>query len=180
IVDLYMVGSPEHEAPSVPFEHWMSLGGPKGEKVRALGLFDTGAQVAAIDTKFYLSKERRLGKASAPTKRLRMADGKVVSTYGRWEGEAEIEGVRIRGAFEIFDSGGGWKILFGKPLQAKMGAVHDVAADIVTLHVGERTATLANQNPSVWRGGIQAAFDAARRKASMGASSCETPPARRV
>ncbi|KAJ7493547.1 hypothetical protein FB451DRAFT_1387713 [Mycena latifolia] len=151
------------EKTSVPFMHWMSFGGPKGEKVRVMGLLDTGAQVGAMDTVFYLSKAARLGKVSAATRLLQMANGKEVVPFRRWEGEIEVDGIRIEGTFDIFDSGGSWKVLLGKPLQAALGVVHNIKTDVVMLRIGERTATLVNQNPSVWTGGIRAAIEAARR-----------------
>ncbi|KAJ7698937.1 hypothetical protein B0H17DRAFT_1196527 [Mycena rosella] len=169
--------------------HWISVRRPRGERVRELALWDGGAQIAALDKGFYLSVAKRLGPASAPTKKLRMADGRVVSTYGRWEGDAEVEGVRVRGAFNIFDSGGGWRILFGKPLQEDFGVVHDMKADVVTLCASGRTAKLTNQNPAVWTSGIReaaaaartkAALEAARRRALTGDESYAISPTRRV
>ncbi|KAJ6571328.1 hypothetical protein B0H19DRAFT_869195, partial [Mycena capillaripes] len=108
------------------------------------GVVRHGARVGTIDKVFFLSKAPRLGTMLAPTKMLRMADGTKVQTYGRWIGEVEIEGICIRGVFEIFDSCGGWKVLFGKPLQAAIGAVHNVKDDIVVITAGGRTATLVN------------------------------------
>ncbi|KAJ7062435.1 hypothetical protein B0H15DRAFT_759447, partial [Mycena belliarum] len=123
-----------------PFQHWMSFGGPKGERVRAMGLWDGGCQIGGMDKTFYLAKAARLGVLAAATKRLKMADGRVVVPYGVWEGDAEVDGVRIRGTFQVFESGGGWTVLVGKPLQAEMGAVHDMKADVVTLSLGGKTA----------------------------------------
>jgi hypothetical protein len=91
-----------------------------------------------------------------------------------------VGGLRISGVLEVFDSGGGWTLLFGKPLQAALGAVHDMRADVVTLNVVGRTVVLENRNPVVWRNAINAAAMAARRSASTGVKSCAIPPARRV
>ncbi|KAF8142503.1 hypothetical protein K438DRAFT_1451241, partial [Mycena galopus ATCC 62051] len=115
-----------------------------GEKVRVMATWDTGAAVGAIDKKFYELRERRMGLLSAPTKRLRMADGTVVEVFGHWEGEVEIEGVRETCAFEVFDSGGGWDVLLGKPLQATFGVVHNMKRDVVTLDANGRTTQLEN------------------------------------
>ncbi|KAJ7444330.1 hypothetical protein FB451DRAFT_1434515 [Mycena latifolia] len=145
-----------------------------------MGLLDTGAQIGAMDKTFYLSKGRRLGKITASPRWLKMADGNPVVPYRRWEGELELEGVCVSGVFDIFDSGGGWTVLVGKPLQAALGVVHDVKTDVVTICAGGKSATLTNQNPSVWKGWLYAALEAARREASTGVKSCETPPARRV
>ncbi|KAJ7809603.1 hypothetical protein B0H13DRAFT_2385138 [Mycena leptocephala] len=149
LVDLYMVDPREHSAESAPFMQWMSFGGPQGEKVCVLALFDSGAQVGAIDRTFFEEARRRMGFGIAPKKCLRMADGTRVDSSRHWEGEIEIQGVRVQGGFEVFDSKGGWKVLLGKPLQALLGAIHDMKADVVTLSANRRKATLHNQNPSV-------------------------------
>jgi hypothetical protein len=94
---------------------WVSLEGPQGEINRVLGLFDTGCQVGALDRKHYERTAKRMGKLSAPTKRLRMADGMLIDTYGTWKGTMTVGGVNIKGEFDVFDSHGGWTILFGKP-----------------------------------------------------------------
>ncbi|KAJ7675693.1 hypothetical protein DFH06DRAFT_946792, partial [Mycena polygramma] len=116
-----------------PFVHWIAFRSEKGEMVRAMALFDGGAQVGAIDSAYFEKVRRRMGRINPPKKRLKMADGSIVASVANWEGEIEIEGVRARGEFEVFDSGGGWKILFGKPLQATMGVIHDMRQDVVTL-----------------------------------------------
>ncbi|KAJ7610647.1 hypothetical protein DFH06DRAFT_946412, partial [Mycena polygramma] len=169
----------------VPFVHWIVLRSEKGESVCIMALFDGGAQVGAIDKAYFEKVRRRMGKINAPTKRLKMADGSVVDSVANWEGEIEIDGVRARGAFEVFDSGGGWKVLFGKPLQASMGVVHDMRRDIVTLNVGACSAELYNQNPqlegdwkAVWRRHVESGVS--RREASTGVQSCAMPPARPV
>ncbi|KAJ6572836.1 hypothetical protein DFH09DRAFT_1312612 [Mycena vulgaris] len=159
---------------------WMSFGGPRGERVRVLGLFDTGCQVGGMDRKFYQERARRLGKMTAPTRHLRMANGNEVVPDGRWVGTVEMGGVQIHGAFDVFDSKGSWQVLFGKPLQAALGVIHDVKEDIVTVNAGGRSATLRNQNPTVVKGWKDVALEAARREASTGGNSCKKPPARRV
>ncbi|KAJ7091630.1 hypothetical protein C8R44DRAFT_531971, partial [Mycena epipterygia] len=127
-----------------PFMQRMSFMGPRGERVRVRALWDGGAQVSALSTAFYQARARRLGPALPPRRRLRMADGRVVDEYGQWNGEFEVEDVRGNCTFEIFDGGGGWDVLIGKPLQAMLGAVHDMAADVVTLNSGGQSVVLVN------------------------------------
>ncbi|KAJ6459056.1 hypothetical protein C8R45DRAFT_769409, partial [Mycena sanguinolenta] len=126
------------------FVHWTSFGGPKGERVRGRGTWDTGADVGAIDKGWYLARAERMGVLGRPKRALKMADGTVVKTYGQWIGEMDVEGVRIHGVFDVFESGGGWEVLVGKPIMAALGAIHDTKRDIITITVGERTATLGN------------------------------------
>jgi hypothetical protein len=177
---MYSVDPRERDTKSVPFMQWVSLQGLQGEVNRVLGLFDTGCQVGALDKTYYEQKAKQMGRLAAPTRCLRMADGTLVNTYGSWGGTVTVGGVDIKGEFDVFDSHGGWTILFGKPLLVAVGAVHDVRADVVTVSGKGRTAVLENRNPAVWKNKINAAAIAAGRGASTGVKSSAIPPARRV
>ncbi|KAF8216906.1 hypothetical protein K438DRAFT_1559956, partial [Mycena galopus ATCC 62051] len=124
--------------------HWSSFEGPNGECMRGNGTWDTGADVGAIDKRWYLERAKRMGALGVPKKTLKMVDGTLVKTYGQWIGELDVEGVRIRGVFEVFESGGGWDVLIGRPIMAAISAFHDTKRDVITVSAGERTATLEN------------------------------------
>ncbi|KAK7005526.1 hypothetical protein R3P38DRAFT_2556832, partial [Favolaschia claudopus] len=145
VVDLYIVDPCKSEERTAAFMHWIGVNSVRGEKSRVLALWDGGAQVSALDRKKFEEMKHRLGTVLPGTKVLRMADGTKVSSVAHWEGEVEVEGVRIVGRFEVFDSGGGWSFLFGKDLQAEIGAVHDMRRDVVTIEAGGRCAVLRNQ-----------------------------------
>ncbi|KAJ7931130.1 hypothetical protein B0H13DRAFT_858070 [Mycena leptocephala] len=98
-----------------------------------------------MDSMVWGKNKHRLGEMLPSCKKLRMANGAIVPSEGAWEGAITVEGVRREGRFEIFDSGGGWSFLFGKPLQAAFGAVHDYAQDVVDITVGDAKASLSNQ-----------------------------------
>ncbi|GAW03058.1 Retrovirus-related Pol polyprotein from transposon opus Includes: ame: Full=Protease [Lentinula edodes] len=68
-----------------------------------------------------------------------MANGTVVPGAARWTGRISVEGVEVEGEFEVFDSGGSWKFLFGKPLLERFSAVHDYRKESIMLH-GKRGA----------------------------------------
>ncbi|KAF8153653.1 hypothetical protein K438DRAFT_1522675, partial [Mycena galopus ATCC 62051] len=131
IIDLYAVG--EGRVKCEPFMHWIAVHRPKGEKVRTKGLFDGGAMVAAMDKGFWERNRGRMGGGKPSLKTLRIASGQLVDSEAMWEGVIEVEGVRVRGSFEVFDSGGGWTFLFGKPLQTALGAIHDYKKDVVSI-----------------------------------------------
>ncbi|KDQ54245.1 hypothetical protein JAAARDRAFT_106732, partial [Jaapia argillacea MUCL 33604] len=116
----------------IPFIHRVLLKGLHGEVVRVNALFDDGAMVVAMCETVFHKVKHRLGNWSPSTRHLRMADGTVVSAITKWEGEVELEGVCVRGEFEVF-KGAGWSFLFGKPLLQKFRAVHDYAADEITV-----------------------------------------------
>ncbi|TRM66811.1 hypothetical protein BD626DRAFT_387370, partial [Schizophyllum amplum] len=105
-----------------------------GEVVRVRALKDDGAQVAAMDTAFYEARKHRLGALKPSTKRLRMANGAVIPSGGRWEGQMRLSGVQARVSFEVFPSGGNWSFLLGKPLLEALQVVHDYATDTVYIN----------------------------------------------
>jgi hypothetical protein len=144
IVDLYEVGTGQ-KGKCEPFVHWVSMHGPQGERVRVRGLFDGGAMANAMDKRVWEKNRERLGGGGKPWKKLRMASGQVMESEATWEGTVEVEGVRAQGVFEVFDSGGGWEFLFGKPLQTTFTAVHDYKRDTVEIEAAGKRATLTNQ-----------------------------------
>ncbi|KAK6992435.1 hypothetical protein R3P38DRAFT_3434496, partial [Favolaschia claudopus] len=144
VVDLYAVGTESSGKKCEAFEHWITFEGPNGEEVQVKALWDGGALVGAMDAAIWERNKECLGGAEKSYKVLRMANGALVPSQGCWVGMIAIEGVRCEGRFEIFDSGGGWEFLFGKPLQAAFGAVHDYGRDLIDIAVGTSKATLPN------------------------------------
>ncbi|KAF8171784.1 hypothetical protein K438DRAFT_1773078 [Mycena galopus ATCC 62051] len=69
---------------------------------------------------------------------------------GGWEGTLEVEGAKVHGSFEVFNSGGGWTFLFGKTLQTAFGVVHDYKRDIIDIEAGGKRASLKNQHWEPW------------------------------
>lgn len=49
-------------------------------------------------------------------KRLHMVNGAVIPSKALWKGEVMIGGIKTEGEFKVFESGGGWEFLLGKPL----------------------------------------------------------------
>ncbi|KAJ7158279.1 hypothetical protein C8R43DRAFT_1124887 [Mycena crocata] len=77
-----------------------------------------------------------------------MADGRLLPSIGTWTGSVDVGGVTREGTFEVFDSGGAWAVLFGKPLLESFEAVHDYKADVLWLPpatIAERWKSLPNQ-----------------------------------
>jgi hypothetical protein len=67
--------------------------------------FDDGALVDAMSTTKFNQIKHQLGHYGPSSRCLRMADGNLVPEIATWHCEMEIEGVRTRGSFEVFDSG---------------------------------------------------------------------------
>ena len=145
-IDLYEVGaSDEDTTPSRPFIHEVELQGDKGGVIQIKGLFDDGAMVNSICSSLFRKLRHILGCLRPSSKILRMADGVRVKSHGRWVGNIGLKGWVARSAFEVFPSGNGWSLLFGKPLLKQFGAVHDYAKD--TIHIPSNGAweTLFNE-----------------------------------
>ncbi|KAG2338082.1 hypothetical protein BDR05DRAFT_837971, partial [Suillus weaverae] len=75
---------------------------------------------------------------------LRMANSTLVPSRATWRGEVTIVGVWTRGEFEVFDSGGGWKFLFGKPMLHAFKVIHEYEADMVHITGNGVSTTIYN------------------------------------
>jgi hypothetical protein len=147
IVDLYAVGAkPNEESTTKLFIHQIRLHGPQGEIVRVWATFDEGALLEAMSTTAFEKTKHRLGTILPSRLLLRMANGALVKSLGKWEGEIEVEGIWVHGLFEVFDSLGAWDFLLGKRLKNALKAVHDYDIDEVTIKGVQRSAVLKNQN----------------------------------
>jgi hypothetical protein len=133
ILDLYSVGDLERTRQSVPFVHGIQLKGPKGEVVRMRSVFDDGTMVNAIDCGVFTQVKNRLSPLQKSSRTLRMADGRLVPSLGIWRGDVVVATACHEGAFEVFDSGGAWALLFGKPLLEAFQATHDYSTDTIRL-----------------------------------------------
>ncbi|KAG1734563.1 hypothetical protein EDD22DRAFT_787862, partial [Suillus occidentalis] len=139
VIDLYSV---EHISTTkaqleakeaVPFIHHITLKGPKGEVVRIRALFDDGAMVAAMCSSIFHKIKHRLHNWGPSSRKLRMANGNIIDAEAKWSGTIEINGIQADGNFEVFDSGGGWAFLFGKPLLQSFQANHDYKVNSITI-----------------------------------------------
>jgi hypothetical protein len=74
-----------------------------------------------------------------------MANGNIVSADAKWSGTIEINGIRAKGDFEVFNSGGGWAFLFGKPLLQSFKAEHDYKSDSITIANDFQSTIIRNQ-----------------------------------
>jgi hypothetical protein len=148
IFDLYEVGHKtvtrevcEDTTTEIPFAHQIKMLGPQGEIVRALALFDGAAMVAAMCTSLFKLVKHRLGNWQPSQKLLRMANGAIVPSQARWEGAIQLLNVTIRGSFEVFDSGGNWAFLLGKPLLRRFRAKQNFGMDTVEIEATDGSVT---------------------------------------
>ncbi|KAG1802189.1 uncharacterized protein HD556DRAFT_1221733, partial [Suillus plorans] len=62
-----------------------------------------------------------------------MANGVEVPSHGVWTGTFQWNRAKVRTSFEVFDSGGLWNLLIGKPLLEQLQAMHDYANDTIII-----------------------------------------------
>ena len=118
----------------VPFKHTLQLLGPKGEVVRVSALFDGAAMVGAMCQSVFKKIKHRLEGWKKSERLLRMANGVLVPSQAVWKGVMWLGGIEMEGSFEVFDSGGNWAFLLGKPLLRRFNAEQDFSSDTVIVH----------------------------------------------
>ena len=133
IVDLYIADLTEKIEKTVPFTHTVGLKGEKGIITNIKGLFDNGAMVNSLCKSIYTSMRGILGNLLPSSRTLCMANGSRVPLAGRWVGDVYLGTQMVKSSFKVFPSGGGWSLLFGKPLLEQFRAVHDYEND--TIHI---------------------------------------------
>ena len=151
IFDLFGVGANTSKKETKPFVHQVKFHGPQGEVIRAWANVDDGAMREVMSTETFKKVKHRLGKTTQSGQLLRVANGVIVQSEARWEGEVEVNGIRTNVTFEVFDSGGKWDFLFGKTLLEAYKANHNYESDEITIYGKGGVATLTNQFPNQTR-----------------------------
>lgn len=152
MVVLYAVGRIDDEAhESKPFiAHFTLRNEATGTAVRVKGLVDDGAMVNVMDTELWERIKSRLKAATPSEKRLRMANGVIVPSEGKWSGAFEFEGVRVESSFELFPSRRAWSFLIGKPMLEALRARHDYSMDTIAISNKYTNAIVRNQRGKTW------------------------------
>ncbi|KZP28224.1 hypothetical protein FIBSPDRAFT_729357, partial [Athelia psychrophila] len=130
-----------------PFLHNLRLHGPHGEIVRIQGVFDDSAMVNVISAEAFGKFKHWLTSVGPSDSLLKMADGSLVRSAGKWCGSVEVKGASRQGQFEVFLSGGSWDLLFGKPLLTTFNMTHWCETDEISFDDGGRTVRMPNAHP---------------------------------
>ena len=189
IINLYSVGHEEvtrlmcDMGIEVPFQHTLRLLGPRGEIIRVSALFDGCAMVSAMCATVFEKVQHRLGKWKKSEKRLRMGNGTIIPSLAVWEGR--VQETIVRGEFEVFDSGGSWAFLLGKPLLKAFRTKQEYWADTVTIRDGNnKEEKLDNEIKQPRAGGdrpgVNLTLDVKQHSNAIGGSSEQNPPPREV
>ncbi|KAJ7608482.1 hypothetical protein DFH06DRAFT_1017656, partial [Mycena polygramma] len=102
--------------------------------VRVTALVDDGSSSNCMS----LARWKRYGHClQSPlwpaTRKLSVADGQEIWPYGRWHGEVDVGGVRVPAWFEVFECGGSFDIILGKPWLHSVQAIHDYKSDEIQI-----------------------------------------------
>ncbi|THU79222.1 hypothetical protein K435DRAFT_884538 [Dendrothele bispora CBS 962.96] len=142
IVRLYSVGHEDRE--TIPFRHAIGFIGAEGNVVDVTAFFDDGAMISAMSTTTFDRLKGILMGWGPSWRRLRMADDSLVPSVAHWEGTVVLGGISVQGEFEVFESGGKWEFLFGKPLLQHFHAIHDYDKDTIQIAGKEGVVKLSN------------------------------------
>ncbi|EGO27078.1 hypothetical protein SERLADRAFT_406299 [Serpula lacrymans var. lacrymans S7.9] len=88
----------------------------------------------------------KMGEWKESSMKGKTANSAVLKSYGRWIGLVQTEDQISVAGFKIFNSGGAFEILLGKPRLVKNKAVHYYAMDTLQMKTGDRITTLHNNN----------------------------------
>ena len=151
VVDLFDIGVNEMKEGienTKPFRHRVHFRGPRGEIVRVWANVDNGAMKEVMSSQTFHKVKHKLGTWKPSSQLLRIANGEIIQSQARWEGEIEVNGVRAKTAFKVFDSGGKWDFLFGKTLLETFKATHDYELDEITIReMGGRQRYTTKHSP---------------------------------
>jgi hypothetical protein len=142
--NLYATGHNSKQS-TRPFIHQLNINSGIGGAINVWATFDDGALTNALSTTKFDTIKHRLGCCKPSHRWLRMADGCLVKPKAVWEGKMEIEGVQVFGSFEVFDSGGNWEFLLGKPLLTALHATHEYTGDTIAIKNNGVSALLRSQ-----------------------------------
>jgi hypothetical protein len=73
-----------------------------------------------------------------------MADGSLVPSTGVWTGTISWGPINVHTSFEVFPSGGSWRMLIGKPLLEQVQAIQDYGNDAIMLPHGNNFYRVSN------------------------------------
>ncbi|KIN95454.1 hypothetical protein M404DRAFT_106983, partial [Pisolithus tinctorius Marx 270] len=117
-----------------PFMHTITIKNPDStNSVQIQALFNDGTMTGAMCLSVFSKIRHSLQGWQPSMQMLHMANGTVVLSEAMWSGMIQVNRVEAKGTFEVFNSGGGWSFLFGKPLLQAFKAKHDYTTDKVMI-----------------------------------------------
>jgi hypothetical protein len=113
-------------------------------------IFDDGTMISAMCITIYEKVKHRLQGWCPSQHVLHMMNGTLVKSQAMWVGMIDLNGVRVQGTLEVFNSGGGWSFLFGKLMLRAFRVTHDYEKDTIQVRDNKKTMELENDIDSVY------------------------------
>ncbi|KAL0062239.1 hypothetical protein AAF712_010869 [Marasmius tenuissimus] len=108
-------------------------------------MVDDGAMVVGLSKEVYERVKDEIGGWGESKRWMRMADGALVPGITNWRGVVRVKGLEVEAALKVFNSGGHWDFLFGKPLLETFKAVHDYRKDTLMVKKGKEMRKVFNE-----------------------------------
>ena len=110
-----------------------------------------------------------------------MGNGTIVPSLAVWKGRMQIKEVTVGGEFEVFDSGGSWAFLLGKPMLRAFQAKQAYGPDSVSIRDENNKKVLLNNEIKELRlkgdsPGMNLTLDVKQCVVTTGGSSEMKPP----
>lgn len=100
--------------------------------------------VSIMDSTTYNQHAIALGPLKPSTQVMQMANGALVPSLGAWVWEVGLMGVQTMARGEVFDSGGKWEVLLGKPWLEDLSIQHHFDTDSLHLPTNPTPTIILN------------------------------------
>ncbi|KAJ7467298.1 hypothetical protein B0H11DRAFT_1732842, partial [Mycena galericulata] len=128
-----------------PFYQRAQLLGADGASVRVTAHVDDGSMRNCISLARWKRYGHYLGTLLVPSMtRLGVANGGKIWPYGRWWGDVGVGRVRAAAWFEVFECGGAFDIILGKPWLHSVRAIHNYETDELRIRSATDDVVLQN------------------------------------
>jgi hypothetical protein len=107
-------------------------------------VFNDSAMICAMCSHIYKKVKHRL-QGWKPSKHVLCMVNRIVKSQATWTGKVRLGSIQAEGMIEVFDSGGGWSFLFGKPMLWAFKVNHDYKRDTIQVRDSQSVAELRNQ-----------------------------------
>ncbi|GAB1528281.1 hypothetical protein RhiTH_011473 [Rhizoctonia solani] len=104
-----------HTLPTLPYQQWAYLATGEKQAVKSRSTINAGSQANILDAALWAANKSSLGPLKPSQTLLQVADSKASQCLGQWTGQVELAGQAQWSSFEVFDSGGAFEVLLGKP-----------------------------------------------------------------
>ncbi|KAJ7898218.1 hypothetical protein B0H14DRAFT_2232838, partial [Mycena olivaceomarginata] len=115
-----------------------------GAIVRLTAQIDDGVMRNCITLARWRQYGHCLSKLVLSKMHLSVASGMKIWPVGHWWGEVTVGGITVMAWFEVFDCGGAFNILLGKPRLHSVRATHNYELDEISIHAHGGSAVLQN------------------------------------